>query len=150
MFLSFYRQMTERHIKINFRAISGSHGGMMTSFWDIAQCSLAEFDRQLRETALMMEAVSTSEMSVKFYSRRRCNIPDTAEPWFRRLVADLSPRRPKFAPGSVHVGFVVGKVALGHDFIRFYPVNIIPRCLSMLILHLRMNNGPICGGSPEI
>jgi hypothetical protein len=36
-----------------------------------------------------------------------------AVPWLRSLVADLSPRRPGFAPGSIHVGFVVDKVALG-------------------------------------
>jgi hypothetical protein len=30
-------------------------------------------------------------------------------PWFSWLVAGLSPRRPGFAPGSVHVGFVVDK-----------------------------------------
>jgi hypothetical protein len=34
-------------------------------------------------------------------------------PWLRRLVAGLSPRRPGFDPGSVHVRFVVDKVALG-------------------------------------
>jgi hypothetical protein len=33
-------------------------------------------------------------------------------PWLRRLVVGLSPRRPGFNPGSVHVGFVVDKVAL--------------------------------------
>jgi hypothetical protein len=37
----------------------------------------------------------------------------TAVPWLRRLVAGLPPRRPGFDPGSVHVGFVVDKVALG-------------------------------------
>ena len=36
--------------------------------------------------------------------------------WLRRLVAGLSPRRPGFDPGSVHVGFVVDKVALGQVF----------------------------------
>jgi hypothetical protein len=40
-----------------------------------------------------------------------------ALPWLKRLVAGLSPRRPGFAPGSIHVGFVVDKVALG----RFSP-----------------------------
>jgi hypothetical protein len=34
-----------------------------------------------------------------------------AVPWLRSLVADLSPRRPGFAPVSIHVGFVVGKLA---------------------------------------
>jgi hypothetical protein len=46
-----------------------------------------------------------------------------------RLVADLSPRKPGFAPGSVNVGFVVVKVALGQVSVRvlpFYRGNIIP------------------------
>jgi hypothetical protein len=34
---------------------------------------------------------------------------EMAVPWFRRLVAGLSPR----SPGLVHVGLVVDKVALG-------------------------------------
>jgi hypothetical protein len=41
-----------------------------------------------------------------------------AVPWLRRLVAGLSPRRLGFAPGSVHVVFVVGRVALGECFLR--------------------------------
>jgi hypothetical protein len=40
-----------------------------------------------------------------------------AVPWLKRLVAGLSPRMPGFAPGSIHVGSVVDKVALG----RFSP-----------------------------
>jgi hypothetical protein len=40
-----------------------------------------------------------------------------AVPWLRRLVAGLSPRRPGFNPGSVHMGFVVDKVALGQVFL---------------------------------
>jgi hypothetical protein len=54
-------------------------------------------------------------------------------PWLRQLVASLSPQRPGFYPGSVRVGFVVEKVALGQDFLRvlrFSPVNFIP-----LVLH---------------
>jgi hypothetical protein len=50
-------------------------------------------------------------------------------PWFRRLVASLSPRIRGLAPWSVHVGFVVDKVQLRPDFLRafrFSPVNIIP------------------------
>jgi hypothetical protein len=38
--------------------------------------------------------------------------------WLRKLVAGLSPRKPGFAPGSVHVGLVVDKVALGQLFLR--------------------------------
>jgi hypothetical protein len=57
-------------------------------------------------------------------------------PWLRSLVAGLSLRRPGFAPGSIHVGFVVDKVALGQALLgvlRFSPVNIIPPSLSKLI-----------------
>jgi hypothetical protein len=57
-------------------------------------------------------------------------------PWLRSLVAGLSPRRPGFTPGSIHVGFVVEKVALGQVFLwvlRFSPVIIIPPSLSKLI-----------------
>jgi hypothetical protein len=39
-----------------------------------------------------------------------------AVPWLRRLVAGLSPRGPCSIPGSVHVGFLVEKVALGQVF----------------------------------
>jgi hypothetical protein len=50
-----------------------------------------------------------------------------AVPWLS-LVAGLSPRRPVFDPGSVHVGIVVDKVALGQVFLRvlrFSPVSFI-------------------------
>jgi hypothetical protein len=40
----------------------------------------------------------------------------TAVPWLKRLVAGLPLRRPGFDPGSVNVGFVVDKVALGQVF----------------------------------
>jgi hypothetical protein len=62
-----------------------------------------------------------------------------AVPWLRRLVADLSPQSPGFASGSIYVGFVVDKGALGQVFLRalrFSPVNIIPPSFSILIYHL--------------
>jgi hypothetical protein len=40
----------------------------------------------------------------------------TAVPWLRPLVAGLPQRRTGFDPGSVHVGFVVDKVAMGQVF----------------------------------
>jgi hypothetical protein len=52
--------------------------------------------------------------------------------WLRRLVASLLPRRSGFAPGSVFVGFVAEKVALGQvclRVIRVSPVNMIPSWL---------------------
>jgi hypothetical protein len=55
-----------------------------------------------------------------------------AVPWFRRLVAGLSPQRPGISPGSLHVGFVVDKLALGQVFPRelwFSSVNFIPPVL---------------------
>jgi hypothetical protein len=51
-------------------------------------------------------------------------------PWLGRLVADLSPLRPGFDPGSVHVGFVVDKVALGRFFPEYF--GFIP-----LVLHYK-------------
>jgi hypothetical protein len=53
--------------------------------------------------------------------------------WLRRVVTALSLQRPKLAPGSIHVGFVVDKVALGQVFLqvlRFSPVTIIPPSFS--------------------
>jgi hypothetical protein len=55
-----------------------------------------------------------------------------AVPWLKRSVAGLSPQKNGFAPGSVHVGFVVDKVALGQVLLRvlrFFPVNITPPLL---------------------
>jgi hypothetical protein len=43
-----------------------------------------------------------------------------AVPWLRRLVVGLSPRRSEFNPGSVHVGFVVDKVALGQVLPEYF------------------------------
>jgi hypothetical protein len=45
--------------------------------------------------------------------------------WFRSLFAGLSPRRPGFAPGSIHVGFAVDKVTLGQVF---YPSSSLFPC----------------------
>jgi hypothetical protein len=45
---------------------------------------------------------------------------EKAVPWLRSLVAGLSPRKSGFAPGSIHVGFVVDKVALWQFFSNFF------------------------------
>jgi hypothetical protein len=53
-------------------------------------------------------------------------------PWLRRLAAGLPPPTPGFDPGSVHVGFMVDKVALEQVFprvLRFPPVSFIPSVL---------------------
>jgi hypothetical protein len=70
----------------------------------------------------------------------------------------LSPRRPGFDPGSVHVGFVVDKVALGQVIprvLRFSPVNFIPPVLhykeqrkKLIIFFTGLHNKPrSCGAS---
>jgi hypothetical protein len=51
-----------------------------------------------------------------------------AVPWPRQSVTGLLPRRPGFAPWSVHVGFVVDRVASGQVFLwvlQHFPVSII-------------------------
>jgi hypothetical protein len=52
-------------------------------------------------------------------------------------------------PRSVHVVFVVDKVALGQAFLRvlrFSPLSVVPPWLSVLI-YLGMNIKPFCGRS---
>jgi len=41
-------------------------------------------------------------------------------PWHRRLIAGLSPRRPRFDDRSIHVRCVIDKVALGRGFLRVF------------------------------
>jgi hypothetical protein len=57
-------------------------------------------------------------------------------PWLRRLVSGLSPRRPGFDPGSVGVGFVVGKVVLGQVF---------PPSTSVFPCQFHSTNAPLLG-----
>jgi hypothetical protein len=74
-----------------------------------------------------------------------------AMPWLRWLVIRLALLKPGFTLRSIHVGFVVEKVALGQVFIRvlwFSPFNIIPPRLNNHIIW-RMNNRPIGGQSSE-
>jgi hypothetical protein len=56
-----------------------------------------------------------------------------AVPWLRQLVAGIPPRRPGFDPGSVHVGFVVDKVAVGQVFpqVLRFPLSISFRGFSI-------------------
>jgi hypothetical protein len=73
-----------------------------------------------------------------------------AVPWLRSLVAGLSPRRPGFAPWSIHVGFAVDKVALGQVYLvlRFSPVNIIRPSLSKLV-YANVSRHPHLGTRPH-
>jgi hypothetical protein len=77
------------------------------------------------------------EKSLQNINFFKCPHPYTEEHY---ISASHSLWRPGFTPGSVHVGFVVDKVALGQAFftvLQFSPVNIIPPWLSILINHLR-------------
>jgi hypothetical protein len=53
-------------------------------------------------------------------SKRKFRLTSRAVPWLKRLVTGLSPQRPGFAPGSIHVGFVVDKVALGRFLSEYF------------------------------
>jgi hypothetical protein len=62
-----------------------------------------------------------------------------ATPWLRPLVTGLSLWRPGFAPGSVHVEFMVDRVALGQVFVwalQFFPVSIIPPPWLSILIHI--------------
>jgi hypothetical protein len=74
-----------------------------------------------------LAGINFLENRVITYPKSESNQMKEAVPWLRLLVAGLSPQRPGFAPRSIHVGFVVDRVALGQVFLqvlRFSPVNI--------------------------
>jgi hypothetical protein len=54
----------------------------IVSFWDIASCSLVEYDRHFKDVfasitiALMLEDIRTSETSVRLYKNALFNIPE--------------------------------------------------------------------------
>jgi hypothetical protein len=63
-------------------------------------------------------------------------------------VADLSIRRPGFAPGSDHVPFMAGRVDVGQAFLRLLrvsSVSTIPSWFSTLVYHV----GDVGGRSSE-
>jgi hypothetical protein len=96
----------------------------------------------------MAQAVSRQRVTAEARIRARispCGIcvgqsgTGVAVPWLRSLVASRLPRRPGFAPGSIHVGFLVDKVALGQVFLlvlRFSPVSISFQCCCPNSYHL--------------
>jgi hypothetical protein len=75
-------------------------------------------------------------------------------PWLRQLVAGLSPRRPGFAPGSIHVGFVAYDVALGQvfsfEFFSFLQSLSFDRVSPYTCIVWGMNNRPVGGRSSEM
>jgi hypothetical protein len=72
-----------------------------------------------------------------------------ALPGFRKLFAGLSQRRPPFFPGSVHVEFVVEKVAPEQVLLRvrlFSPANVIPQCFYILLGLYHLGDKQSVGG----
>jgi hypothetical protein len=73
---------------------------------------------------ILSEELAASEILVIFTI--------SAVPWLKQLDAGLSPWRPGFTPRSVHMVFVVGKVALGQIFLQvlqFSSASVIPPLL---------------------
>jgi hypothetical protein len=76
-----------------------------------------------------------------------------AVPWARRLVAGLSPRRPREDHSSVHVRFAVERVAMGQvslPVLRFSSVSIIlpvphTHLHPLYVAPARRTNGPVLG-----
>jgi hypothetical protein len=72
-------------------------------------------------------------------------------PW--QLVGELSPRSPEFSPGSIHVGFVVDKVALVQVFfseVFGFPLSVsFHRRSRYLCVIWGMNSMPVNGSSSE-
>jgi hypothetical protein len=75
-------------------------------------------------------SVASPAVSKTYRCKQKINQVEYEDNWvvprLRSLVADLSPRKPVFAPGSIHVGFVVDKVAVGQVFLRVlrFPLSI--------------------------
>jgi hypothetical protein len=58
-------------------------------------------------------------------------------PWLKRLFAGLSPQRPRFTPASVHVGFVVDKVATLQVSLRVLRFSLsVPFLLCSILIYL--------------
>jgi hypothetical protein len=88
-------------------------------------------DKNLSEWHSVHRNLQTDQPGVSDYITAQA--VNVAVPWLRRLVASLSPRRPGFDRGSVHVGFVALEQVIP-PVLRFSPVNFIPP-----VLHRRKN-----------
>jgi hypothetical protein len=120
----------------NRLAVCSTRGSKSTSFGDTEP--IIEVVQRLIVTSFF-----NSVLTYKLLNSRKFHLTSNpksrAVRWLRCLVAGLSPRSSGFVPGSIHVGFVVDKVAQGQFFLQvlwFSPVNIIPPSFSIVIYHL--------------
>jgi hypothetical protein len=74
-----------------------------------------------------------------------------AVPWLRRLLSGISQQRSGFAPGSVHVGFVVNKVALGQVLLQAirFPLSTSFHRASLCVNYSGINKSPFSNRSLE-
>jgi hypothetical protein len=86
--------------------LGGEHGGCEDASEMHCRASASTCQNNERQTSDYFATQATN-----FFSHTE------AMPWLRRLVASLSLRRPGFDPGSVHVGFMMEKLALGQVFL---------------------------------
>jgi hypothetical protein len=61
---------------------------------------------------------------------------EEAMPWLRQLVADLSSQGPGLYPKPIHVGCVMGKLALGQLFSEYFRFVCQYYCFSAVYLSI--------------
>jgi hypothetical protein len=95
---------------------------------------------------------------LRYFRTHNCRSPNTdfylflPTPWFRQLIAGLSPQRPGFVPRVSPYGICGGQSGIGAGISQnslIFLVNIILPWLSMLIYHWGMNNRPAGSRSSE-
>jgi hypothetical protein len=91
-----------------------------------------------RHTVLVL---STMPCTQRMYRMCGGQAPYIVEPWLRRLVFDISARRPAFTPGLVHVGFVVKKLALGQIIHSLCSLDFSCQYHSAVALHTHVTWG---------
>jgi hypothetical protein len=79
-------------------------------------------------------------------------ITDVVVPWIRLLASTISPRRLRFVPGSVHVGFVMDKVTMWRFYFELFgfPLSVSFHAGSSYSYTARgINNWHLGGSSSE-
>jgi hypothetical protein len=125
-------------LSVQFIFIHVSSSLYITTFYSISVFSIFCFlgtgmmlTARFMRWSTRVQSVLSSRLQP--HTRPKVSIPRRqAVHFLRRLVTCLSARRTGFAPGSVHVGFVVDEVVFLR-VLRFFRGIIIPPCLPILI-----------------